>query len=271
MDLLARDRARFLDQVCAGGVDRPRVAQAELGIERRARGDQVAELVAAHDTSERIGRLDVQVDRDRDRGAQFAELGERHVRRHVERRGATLFEQACGERVGGRHHHRHLPDDLWGQLARVLHLDHEAQQTEVGDQKAADAALRRSADVLGRVGEPARAAQLSEVRAAVVGAGVCADVVAFTRPDEERDLEAGGGAELGHRAELALSQQHRARTLRDAVDGDALGLGAADDLLEYARALDARDLDSERGAVGKARRAHRHRLGCAEPEPFERR
>ena len=159
-------------------------SQAELGIERRSRGDQVAELVATHDTSERIGRLDVEVDRDRDRGAQLAELGERHVGRHVERRGAELLEQACGERVGGRHHHRDLPDDLGGQLARVLHLDHEAQQTEVGDQEAADAAL--AARRCPRPHRPAaHAAQLAEVRRTVGGARMCADIEALPRPNEE--------------------------------------------------------------------------------------
>ena len=98
------------------------------------------------------------------------------------------------------------------------------------------------------------------VRRAVPRARVDADVVALAGADEKRDLEPGGGPELCHLAELRLAQEHRAAALRDAVDDDPLRLGGAHDLVENSRALDARDLDPEVGAVGEAGRGHRVRL-----------
>ena len=167
------------------------------------------------------------------------------------------LEHAQPGRVRGRHHHGDLPDALERQLARVLHVAQHVEQSGIGDQEAADARLAGACDVLDGVGETAHAAHLPEVGGAVGRARVGADVEPLARPREQRHLDAGLGTDRRHLAQLRLAQQHRARALGDAVDDDALRVRAAHDLLQHARALDARDLHAEGGAVGEAGAARR--------------
>ena len=253
--LLPRDRACLVDEVRSRRVDHPRVAQTELGVERSAHLDELAELVAADDAAEGVGRLHIQVERQRRRRPQLCELRHGDVRRDVRRRSAEAFELAQAEWVRRRHHHRDLPDDVDRQLALALHLGEQREQPQVGDQKPSDPALHRPRHVFDRVAQPTQPAQLPEVRRPVGRPCVRADVIALARPDEQRYLDPGRCSDLRHRPQLRLAQQHRAAALRDAVDDDVLGLGGRDDLLEHARPFDARDLDPEVGAV-------RERRGC---------
>src|SRR5580704_6895513 len=130
-----------------------------------------------------------------------------------------------------------------------------APQPQVRDQEAADPLLGRPQDILQRVRQLAQPADLIAVGAAVGGSRVGADAVPLPGPDEQADLHARVQPGLGHVAQLAGPQQHRAAALGDPVDRDPLGLGGPQHRVEHPRTLDARDLDPERGPVREARLA----------------
>ena len=194
----------------------------------------------------------------------------------VDRRGAEPLEHAQPGRVRRRHHHGDLPDDVAGQLAGAPACSVSTSSSPASAIRKLRIPPRRRArrPRRRRRGRAGRAA--GRMRGAVGRARVRADVEALARPDEERDLDAGLRADRRHLAQLRLAQQHRAAALRDAVDDDPLRPRRAHDLLEHARALDARDLDAEVRAVGEARalaarggaprdcrRAARRRPSCA--------
>ena len=86
---------------------------------RRAarRRDQLGELVPANDAAEAVRRLDVEIDRERRRGAHLGELGGRDVGGDVDRRRSEAVEHDERGRIRRRHRDGDLPAALGGQLA----------------------------------------------------------------------------------------------------------------------------------------------------------
>ena len=255
----------------AGRIERPGVAQPELGVERRADRDEVGELVAADDAAEAVGRLDVEVDRQQRRRAQLGKLGRRHVRRDVDRGRPEPGQHDQRRRIGRRHRDGDLPAAVRRQLAGRLHVPQERQQAHVGDEKAPDPGLCGARDVLDRVRQSPDAAQLTGMAGAVRRARMRPDTVALPGTDEQRHLDTRLGGDGRRLAQLGLGEQHRAAALGDAVDDDPMPAGGVEHRLEHAEVLHAWDLDSEVGAVGKAPGArHRTCLARGETEPPER-
>ena len=249
-------------EVQAARVQRPGVAQPELDVHRRCHRDQVRRLVAADDAAHRVGRLDVQVDRQRADRPHLGDLAERQVGRHVDGRGAEALQHAERQRIRRRQDGRDLPDDRGGQLPGRLHLAHQLQQSGIGDEEAADSLLGRPQDVLDRVPELPGAAQAAGEHPALRGRGRAADVPLLPRADEQRDLDAVVRRDPGHLGQLGLRLQHRAAALGDPVDRDAARGRLVHDGAQHVRPLAARDLDPEVGSVREPRLARgRGRLG----------
>ena len=102
----------------------------------------------AHEAADVVGRLDVDVERNGDGGADRGDLRERQVRGQIDGGCAEALEDARRRRVRRREHHRHLRLHLLRQQARALRLVEELEHPEVGDQHRAEPVLRRAHAVL---------------------------------------------------------------------------------------------------------------------------
>ena len=217
-------------------IDHARVAETELRVERGAGGDEVAELVAAHDAAEPVGRLDVEVERQRGRGAQLAKAGRRSCRTGCSRSTRRGARARAARRVRRRHHHRDLPD-----AARAA-----ARRPAASRSSTREARGRRSGSCGCRTRRPARCPR---PRSAARGSRAAV-------PRARRRRQCGRGRRrhspragptksetsippAAPRPAISRSsdsrEQHRAAALRDAVDDDPSRLRRADDLLEHAR------------------------------------
>src|SRR3954447_2241826 len=89
---LAREGDRRRLQVRPRRVDVGRVAQPELDVHGSGDANQLRNLVMPHEAAAVVGRLDVDVERDVDRGADRGDLRQPQVRREVDRRRAEPLE-----------------------------------------------------------------------------------------------------------------------------------------------------------------------------------
>ena len=101
-----------------------------------------------HEAADVVRRLDVEVERAVDGGADRRDLGEREVGREVDRARAELLEDARRCRIRGREHHRDLRLHLRGQQPGRPHRRERREDADVRDQDAAEPVLRRAARVV---------------------------------------------------------------------------------------------------------------------------
>src|SRR5262245_35970789 len=92
-DALAGERNRGRLEVGARGVKVGCVPQAELDVDGRGDPDQLGNLVQADEAAERVGSLNVEVDRKVGHGADRRDLRERQVGWEIQCRSAELVEQ----------------------------------------------------------------------------------------------------------------------------------------------------------------------------------
>ena len=146
-------------QVAAARVDGLALRSPNFAYSGAPGHDQVAELVAADDAAERVGRLDVQVERDAEAArisASSASVTSDGMLTVAPPRSARSSKR---DRVGRGHRRGDLPHDPGGQVAARLGGGDRAEQPEVGDQEATGCPARP------------RAARPRARRAAVGGRG----------------------------------------------------------------------------------------------------
>jgi hypothetical protein len=98
-----RDRRRF--EMATGWVDVRRISQPKLDVDRRGNADQFRDFVVTKNAANIVGRLDVDVERHVDGGADRRDLSQRQICRNIDCRGSKVCENACRSRICCRKHH----------------------------------------------------------------------------------------------------------------------------------------------------------------------